>query len=259
MGVNLLEKLSNIRAKNALPSNTEVLEGFKALLNQPNEGERILRNLFKSEGGEEQLDFDALEVNRIYHIEDIKKLCIDYRLRFLDSKHFNGTFPAEAIDAIKDFEAKQGKEIKGFKMIAPAGMFKLAEKDKDPILMVPMGNGYYYQLAQWERPTFLAQDLGLPVPQFRDDHEDRIYFCCTHGIIVPGECDARSKRYRYHRAHSRDFLLLDGLRYERYDGAVRLQPHEEFQFKFVEEPFPRLSGSDFIEKILGPLVGPFSV
>jgi hypothetical protein len=27
----------------------------------------------------------------------------------------------------------------------------------------------------------------------------------------------------------------------------------------VEEPFPGLSGSDFIEKILGPLVGPFSV
>ena len=55
MGVNLLEKLSDIRAKNAQSSNTEVLEGFKALMNQPNEGERILRNLFKSEGGEEQL------------------------------------------------------------------------------------------------------------------------------------------------------------------------------------------------------------
>ena len=82
MGVNLLEKLSEIRAKNAQPSNTEVLEGFKALLNQPNEGERILRNLFYSDGGEEQLDFDTLDVNRIFHIDDIKKLCIDYRLRF---------------------------------------------------------------------------------------------------------------------------------------------------------------------------------
>ena len=50
MGVNLLEKLNEIRAQNAQPSNTEVLEGFKALLNQPNEGERILRNLFKSDG-----------------------------------------------------------------------------------------------------------------------------------------------------------------------------------------------------------------
>ena len=126
MGVNLLEKLSEIRAKNAQPSNTDIIKGFKVLLNQPNEGERILRNLFKSEGGEEQLDFDALDARRIYHIEDIKTLCIDYRLRFLDSKHFNGTFPSDAIDAIKDFEAKQGKEIKGFKMIAPAGMFKLA-------------------------------------------------------------------------------------------------------------------------------------
>ena len=48
MGVNLLEKLSEIRAKNAQPSNNDIIKGFKVLLNQPNEGERILRNLFKS-------------------------------------------------------------------------------------------------------------------------------------------------------------------------------------------------------------------
>lgn len=91
-----------------------------------------MENLFESTGDLESLNFDALETERIYHISDIKKLCVDYRLRFLDSKHFNGTFPAEALDAVKDFEAAQGREIKGFKMIAPAGMFKLAEKDKDP-------------------------------------------------------------------------------------------------------------------------------
>jgi hypothetical protein len=186
MGVNLLEKLSDIRAKNAQPSNTEVLEGFKALLNQPNEGERILRNLFKSDGSEEHLDFDALEVNRIYHIEDIKKLCIDYRLRFLDSKHFNGTFPSEAIDAIKDFEAKQGKEIKGFKMIAPAGMFKLAEKDKDPILMVPMGNGYYYQLAQWGNDLhFLRKILVYPFRSFETIMKTVFVFAALTALLFP--------------------------------------------------------------------------
>ena len=48
MGVNLLEKLSEIRAKNAQPSNTDITKGLEVLLNQPNEGERILRNLFKN-------------------------------------------------------------------------------------------------------------------------------------------------------------------------------------------------------------------
>ena len=186
MGVNLLEKLSEIRAKNAQPSNTEVLEGFKSMLNQPNEGERILRNLFKSEGGEEHLDFDALDAHRIYHIEDIKTLCIDYRLRFLDSKHFNGTFPSEAIDAIKEFEAAQGKEIKGFKMIAPAGMFKLAEKDKDPILMVPMGNGYYYQLAQWGNDLhYLRKVLVYPFRSFETIMKTVFIFAALTALLFP--------------------------------------------------------------------------
>ena len=127
MGINLLDQLNGIRSKNTQPTNAEILAGFEALLSQPTEGQRILGNLFTSEGNSEMLNFDALESSRIYHIEDIKKLCVDYRLRFLDSKHFNGTFPAEALDAIKAFEKAQEREITGFKMIAPAGMFKLAE------------------------------------------------------------------------------------------------------------------------------------
>ena len=129
MGVNLHQKLSDQRSKNETSAHLDVLDGFKTLLNAPSDGARILENLFESTGDLESLNFDALETERIYHISDIKKLCVDYRLRFLDSKHFNGTFPAEALDAVKDFEAAQGREIKGFKMIAPAGMFKLAEKD----------------------------------------------------------------------------------------------------------------------------------
>src|SRR6056300_1048247 len=149
MGINLSKALHDIRSKEGTARHNDVLEGFRALLKQPTEGERILKNLFSSVGNAESLNFDSLDADRIYHIDQIKSLCIAYRLRFLDSSLFNGTFPAEAIDAVKDFEAQQGKEIKGFKMIAPAGMFKLAEKDKDPLLMVPMGNNYYYLLAQW--------------------------------------------------------------------------------------------------------------
>ena len=63
---------------------------------------------------------------------------MDYRLRFLDSKHFNGTFPAEALDAIKAFEKAQEREITA-QMIAPAGMFNSQKKTKTPLLFVPMG------------------------------------------------------------------------------------------------------------------------
>ena len=149
MGVNLHTELSAIRAKDNDLHYKDVLIGYKALLGQNTEGERILTNLFRSNGNEEKLDFNALNPSHIYHIADIKALCINFRLRFLDSKLFRGTFPVEAIEATKTFQSEQNREITGFKMIAPAPMFKLAEKDKDPLLMVPMGGDYYYLLAKW--------------------------------------------------------------------------------------------------------------
>ncbi|MGB5316964.1 MAG: hypothetical protein WBN56_13265, partial [Robiginitalea sp.] len=34
-----------------------------------------------------QFDFDSLDTSRIYHLDHIRKICIDYRLRFLDLKY----------------------------------------------------------------------------------------------------------------------------------------------------------------------------
>jgi hypothetical protein len=186
MGINLLDKLNGIRSKNIEPSNADILAGFKTLLSKPNEGERILRNLFSSEGNQEDLNFDKLSVNRIYHVNDIQKLCIDYRLRFLDSKRFNGTFPPEALDAIKVFEQEQEREITGFKMIAPAGMFKLAEKDKDPLLFVPMGGNYYYLIAQWGNDLHpLRKILVYPFRDFESLMKTVFGFCMLVALLFP--------------------------------------------------------------------------
>ncbi|HCP40725.1 MAG TPA: hypothetical protein DIT65_02935 [Cryomorphaceae bacterium] len=186
MGINLLNQLNGIRTKNKQPTYKEILAGFEALLSQPSEGERILNNLFTSEGNSEKLNFDDLDASRLYHIEDIQKLCIDYRLRFLDSKHFNGTFPNEALDAIKAFEKSQQREITGFKMIAPAGMFKLAEKDKDPLLFVPMGAGYHYLLAQWGNELHpLRKILVYPFRNFESLMKTVFVFCLAIALLFP--------------------------------------------------------------------------
>jgi len=92
--------------------------------------------------------FDDLESSKIYHIDQIKKICIDYRLRFLDSKYFKGKLPQEALSAIKDLEKTHDLELEGFKIIAPSKLFKLANAD-DPLLFAPMGNDYYYLIHKW--------------------------------------------------------------------------------------------------------------
>ena len=91
---------------------------------------------------------DYLEGDRIYHINQIKELCITYRLRFLDSKYFKGHFPEEVNDRISELENQHNIEIKGLKIIAPSKLFKLDNKD-DPLLFATMGNGYYYLIYKW--------------------------------------------------------------------------------------------------------------
>jgi hypothetical protein len=101
-----------------------------------------------STGNANNFDFDLLDTDAIFHVEQIKKICIDYRLRFLDTKYFKGSIPPEAISKIKNLEKEHNTSLKGFKIIAPSKLFKLEDKD-DPLLFAPIGNGYYYLVHQW--------------------------------------------------------------------------------------------------------------
>ena len=51
-----------------------------------------------------KFDFDLLVSEKIYHLDHIKKVCIDYRLRFLDIKYFKNNLPKQALEEIKRLE-----------------------------------------------------------------------------------------------------------------------------------------------------------
>lgn len=110
---------------------------------------RIQLNLSQKKGAEQNsFLFDLLEHSRIYHLDQIRQICIDYRLRFLDSRYFKGTIPVQAVTEIKRLEKEHGTSLKGFKILAPSKLFKLEDKD-DPILFAPIGNGYFYLIHKW--------------------------------------------------------------------------------------------------------------
>ena len=93
-------------------------------------------------------DFDQLESHRIYHLDQIRDVCIDYRLRFLDIKYFKNDLPESAHQAINKIETDHGTALADFKVMAPSVLFRLERKD-DPLLFVPMGNDYYYLVHKW--------------------------------------------------------------------------------------------------------------
>ncbi|WP_435622600.1 hypothetical protein [Flagellimonas sp.] len=136
--------------KNKEQSEQRILEEVRHILDStvlPEE--KISKELNSRKGAESnEFVFDLLETGRIYHIEQIKEICIDYRLRFLDSKYFKGQIPQTAFDKIKTLEAEHGIDIRGFKIMAPSKLFKLEDKD-DPLLFAPIGNGYFYLIHKW--------------------------------------------------------------------------------------------------------------
>lgn len=145
---NIEEKLHRFKSKTSRED--EILEAVKEILNNDDLKEkRILETVNRGEAfNDNEFEFDLLETKNIYHIDHIKSICIDYRLRFLDSKYFKGKLPYEAITKIKGLENDHDTELRGFKIIAPSKLFKLENAD-DPLLFAPIGNGYYYLIHKW--------------------------------------------------------------------------------------------------------------
>lgn len=145
---NIEERLQYL--KNKQTNEEDILQAVHKLLAIDNhKDDLVLETLSKSnDANHNDFVFDLLETERIYQLEQIKEICINYRLRFLDSKYFKGELPYEAILKIKSLEKKHNTKLNGFKIIAPSKLFKLENAD-DPLLFAPIGNGYYYLIHKW--------------------------------------------------------------------------------------------------------------
>lgn len=127
---------------------TNISEKLREVNALPSDIDAQLSNLIHESTSTNDFDFDELEMENIFHIETIKNICIDYRLRFLDVKYFKGDIPPEGFDKISELEKKHQTILDGFKIMAPSKLFRLNNTD-DPLLFVPLGNNYYYLVHQW--------------------------------------------------------------------------------------------------------------
>ena len=117
-------------------------------INNPNNS--VLERLAKSPMNRtiNNFNIDNVDTDAIFHISQIQKICINYRLRFLDTRYFKGSYPDQVVEKIQRLEDKHQTILDGFKIIAPSKLFRLDKAD-DPLLFAPMGNGYYYLIHKW--------------------------------------------------------------------------------------------------------------
>ncbi|MCH2490840.1 MAG: hypothetical protein MK211_11880 [Flavobacteriales bacterium] len=144
---NIQKVLEKVRSRR-IAEETLIAEVERIFSENTSQRKQITERLKNNIDSTNAFAIDILEADRIFHLQDIKKLCITYRLRFLDSGYFKGTFPEEAISKIRCLEQDHKTTLNNFKIVAPAKLLKLENAD-DPLLFAPMGNEYYYLIHKW--------------------------------------------------------------------------------------------------------------
>jgi len=156
---NLVERLSHLRHKrisvqvdrvSEVLIEEAILSDVRRIFSENEEERGEIRNRLNGDdpGVDNPFDIDLLASENIFHKNEIKRLCVDYRLRFLDARYFKGAIPEEAVSKIRRLEKEHDITMKNLKIVAPAKLLKLENAD-DPLLFAPIGNDYFYLIHKW--------------------------------------------------------------------------------------------------------------
>jgi len=160
--VNLFQEL--LQERNKQVSTNELTSIIKNIwTKEDSKKDRITQSLKDANNGSfNKLKFEEMETKNIFHKDTIKKICVRYRLRFLDSNLFKGEYPKNITKIISDIEKKHDTNLNNFMIMAPSKLFKIKSPD-DPILFIPIGNDYYYLIHKWgEEFNYFRKLLVLP-------------------------------------------------------------------------------------------------
>lgn len=125
---------------------------IQAALKQGKEADEYIVSRLRSapKPGKANINPDLLEKSRIFSIDDIKTVCINYRLRFLDAHYFKmEELPYDAVLALKNLEKHLASEVQHLKIMGNARFFKLEDRHKDPVLFARIDETNYYMVHKW--------------------------------------------------------------------------------------------------------------
>ena len=141
-----------------------IMQEVYSILEKEEKKDDLARAAIHSSLNSRENRIHGLDPSRLFDVEDIRRNCVRYRLRFLPAGRFKGSIPREAIYAVRQLEAKADATLGGFMIMAPAKRFQLCDCDSDPLLFLPVENGKHYLVHQWGRELHpWRAALGWPV------------------------------------------------------------------------------------------------
>jgi hypothetical protein len=196
-----------------ISSEAILAEVLEILQENTRQRELIADTLNGSGTDENKFNINLLEADKIFHLDDIRELCVTYRLRFLDARFFKGEIPEEAISKIRHLENEHDIPLSGFKIMAPAKLLKLENAD-DPLLFAPMGNDYYYLIHKWGNDLHPFRKLLMwPYKSF----ENLVFTIFLVSIILTA---ITPMKMFTHTAQMQEYLLMFLFMFKAVGGIV---------------------------------------
>jgi len=166
-GYDIKEELQKQKIRSSEPDDFIIEEVNKILAANIFKEKTILNNLKSYNKSFELLNEDGLDKLSIFSPEELKKVCINLRLKFLDSQNYRFDVPYEAILKIKHLNESQKKNLDGFKIMGVAESFKKSNTKSNFALFAPTIMGNYYLVHQWgTRLKWYKKLMAFPLRNF---------------------------------------------------------------------------------------------
>lgn len=130
---------------------------------------KILENLVNYNRSSEFVNEEDVEAASIFTLDEIKKVCILYRLKFLNSKVFKDGIPYEVVLRIKYHNASFNKDLRDFKILAPSESFLKKDLSGGGLIFVKTNYDNYYLVHKWGNKLKWHRKLRFwPMQQFEN-------------------------------------------------------------------------------------------
>ena len=150
--IDINNELTKLKDKTRSKEDDLIHEANRILAQDLFSEKKILNNLKHYNNSFDIIDEEDISSELIFKVSEIKKIALDFRLKFIESKFFKTEIPYEAILKIKHINTTYKKDIKGFKILAPIAAFKEDKLTKSSILLAPTNYGNYCVIHTWGEP-----------------------------------------------------------------------------------------------------------
>lgn len=149
--MDLHKELIFLREKNVeFQQNALLSEAYSILKGNVSDNHSIGFNIASLKPESLVVTDQKLNSEKIFSERDIKKCCVKFSLRFLNSINYKSELPYDAHIKKTAFEIETGQTL-NFMMLTEVSNFNSSYPNTQHLLFADIGNGEYYFIHQWGR------------------------------------------------------------------------------------------------------------